>query len=273
VQPPDLAPNLLVAEQLREAFGGAKVAASAVAEEASLGDPTGWANLKGKIRLTESIASTQKPVEKDVHVCGTKAPNEEVVCGPDNGLKNVLIFLSTALPSETAPWVHDSYQASATSEVEFDQKNCIFLSHVFALRATQKLKVINSDKVGHNTNIPDFNYNRIIPELASDNSATVKATKRPSMVSCSIHPWMTAYVFASKSPYFAVTNESGEFEMKNLPAGVDLEFTVWQEKIGYPKEAKVNNENQQWKQGKIVLKLDNESDKILDIVLDAAKFR
>lgn len=270
--PPDLPPNLTKASYLSEAMGGGASAAAATAgvEQAQ---PTGWASLAGKFSLTEAVQPASIPVNKDGHVCGNSAPNEEVVCGPNGELRNVLIFLSTKIPSESEPWVHPDYTASANAEVVFDQKSCVFLSHVFPLRATQKLKIVNSDTVGHNTNIPAFSYNKIIPEKASDLFTDVKATVQPAAVSCSIHPWMNAYVFASKTPYVAVTDPQGAFEMKNLPAGVELEFTVWQEKVGYPSAAKVDGAEQTWKKGKFKLKLENNESKQLQVVFDAARFR
>ena len=37
---------------------------------------------------------------------------------------------------------------------------------------------------------------------------------------CDVHPaWMSAWVGVFSSPYFAVTDESGQFEIKNVPAG------------------------------------------------------
>ena len=36
----------------------------------------------------------------------------------------------------------------------------------------------------------------------------------PVSVSCSIHPWMKARVFCFAHPYFAITDENGNFEIK-----------------------------------------------------------
>jgi hypothetical protein len=40
-------------------------------------------------------------------------------------------------------------------------------------------------------------------------------------------------VLPRENPYFAVSQADGRFEISSLPAGVELEFQVWQEKSGY----------------------------------------
>jgi hypothetical protein len=47
---------------------------------------------------------------------------------------------------------------------------------------------------------------------------------------------MKAYVLPRKDPYFAVTDAEGKFAIKQLPAGEEIEFQLWQESAsGGPK--------------------------------------
>jgi hypothetical protein len=271
-QPPDLAANLQVATQLREAIGG-DTAASESAETKEVAEPTGWATIKGRFRLTAPITPGEFAINKDTGVCGTTAKDLSVITGPENGLKNVLVYLSTKVPSLEEPWVHPSYADQAQATVEFDQKHCVFLHHVFAMRSTQTLKVLNSDPVGHNTSINDFAYNAIIPPGGNDDNAGVKELREPASVSCSIHPWMQAFIMATPTPYYAVTDDAGNFEIKNVPAGVDLEFRVWQEKVKYVAGGSVNGANANWPKGRMKVTLANDDELNLDVVLDAAKFQ
>ena len=101
--------------------------------------------------------------------------------------------------------------------------------------------MLNSDPVGHNTNIAGGG-------TAATINATIPAAKsyamyepggespEPFAVSCSIHPWMSAQMIVRDSPYFAVTKPDGTFEIANVPAGVPLEFRVWQEKSKIPRK-------------------------------------
>lgn len=268
--PPDFAPDLQLAGKLRQAIGGDAAAAEGGPAAA---EPTGWATVKGRFRLTAPVTLPPISVTKDQAICGTTAPNPAVQLGPDNALQNVLVYLGTKLPSLEEPWVHGDYAADAEKEIPFDQKKCIFLTHVLGMRSTQKLKVLNSDNVGHNTNIPGFNYNSLIPEGSFDSQAGVRGLSEPSAVSCSIHPWMSAFVMATPHPYIAVTDEDGEFEIKNVPAGVPLEFRVWQEKVRYVTGGEVNGESANWPKGRVKVTLEPDQELALDVMLDAAKFQ
>ena len=50
---------------------------------------------------------------------------------------------------------------------------------------------------------------------------------------------MKAYILPRDNPYFAVTNDKGQFEIKDVPAGENVEFQVWQEVAGGPQIALV----------------------------------
>lgn len=205
--------------------------------DAQMAEPTGFATIKGKITLKGTPPTYAPPkVDKDENVCGGPHVHSEMVEVDGGGLKNVLLYINSNVPDDPK-WIHESYDAAKTAEVEFDQKKCVFLSHVFACRSSQKVKILNSDPVGHNTNISGGkipSFNQIIP-ANSFNMYDPKnvATPAPAGVSCSIHPWMSAYVFTRNHPYFVVTNPDGTFEIANVPAGVPLEFRVWHEAFKY----------------------------------------
>ena len=74
------------------------------------------------------------------------------------------------------------------------------------------------------------------------------------------------------SPYFAVTKADGSFEIKNIPAGVPLEFRVWQEKAGYFQDVNLNGKAEKWSKGRLKLTFQPEETKGLEVVVDAAAF-
>ena len=71
------------------------------------------------------------------------------------GLANVVVFARKTSRVKNAP--------SPTEPLVFDQKNCEFLSPVFAARVGQPIDVKNSDPIGHNTNIAGTSFNQLIP--------------------------------------------------------------------------------------------------------------
>jgi hypothetical protein len=60
----------------------------------------------------------------------------------------------------------------------------------------------------------------------------------PAAVACNIHPWMKGYVVVRQDPYVAISNDKGEFEIKNVPVGTH-EFVFWHEAKGNMRDLKI----------------------------------
>ena len=262
---------------MREALDAGVEAGAAGGGSIDLGDPTGWATLKGRFTLQGS-PPPRSPllVNKDTEVCapgGVQILDESIVVSGSGGIKDVLIWVSTELPTEDQRWEHPDYAAMKFGEVEFDQKACIFLSHVAAFRSSQRVKVLNSDSVGHNTNIDSKRGAAAANFSVPSNSFAYYEPQRPSPapipVSCSIHPWMKAWMMVCDHPYFAVTDAEGNFEIKNVPAGVELEFRVWQEAARLT-DVSVNGESTTWSKGRFPLTLSPEETREISVVVDSS---
>jgi len=249
---------------------------------ASLGEPTGWATLAGKFTMDGSLpARVVLDINKDQTVCapgGRQVFGEEIVIGPDGGIKDVLIYVSSKLPQDDPKWEHESYEAAKFGDVVFDQKGCIFLSHMATMRSTQTLRVKNSDSVPHNTNLASKrgarSDNFMVPvnkEVPYEPGAASKSG--PFSVGCNIHPWMKANMMVFDHPYFAVTKEDGTFEIPNIPAGVQLEFRVWQEAAGNLQEVTVNGKAEPWSKGKFKLELSDNDRRELNVVVNSSAFQ
>lgn len=267
---------------LRVSFGGGAAETSAAAVVAA--EPTGWATLSGTFKLNGP--PPQRPslrIEKDQEVCapgGRPVLSEElVVDSATQGIKDVVIYLSspTKFPVGDSKWEHPDYAANKEATLEFDQKNCVFLTHMFAMRSKQQAKILNSDPVGHNTNITGSGRavpsNNNIPSNAFSMYAPGGESPEPFGVACSIHPWMSARMIVRDSPYFAVTKPDGSFEIKNVPAGVPLEFRVWQEKAKFIQDVQIEGKAVKWSKGRLKLTLQPDEKKNLDVVVDAGTFK
>jgi len=190
---------------------------------------TGWATLRGQF-VFDGTPPQMAPynVTKEQGICSPdgQAPAQEtlVVDSGSGGIKNVAIYL------RDAPRVHDSAKAT-TEPVLFDQKMCLFLTHVLGVTVGQTIEIKNSDPTGHNTNIMGAKnkFNQTIPEGGSISFVPQKEEAMPAAVTCSIHPWMSAYILPRENSYYAITTKDGAFEIANVPAGEELEFQVWHE--------------------------------------------
>jgi hypothetical protein len=261
-----------------EAYRGALVAAGELAEGGEAAGPagTGWATIRGQF-VFDGTPPQMAPynVTKEHSICTVngKPPLQEtlLVDSASNGIKNVAIYL------RDASRIHDSAQPK-TDSVEFDQKHCVFLSHVLGITVGQSLEIKNSDPTGHNTNILGAGFNQLIPEGASIPYKVQKEAAVPSQVVCSIHPWMLAYLLPRKNGYFAVTDDEGRFEIANVPAGEQIEFQVWHESGAAPGNGLVgatpDTPDMKWSnRGRATLTLQADTVKEIKVVVPAGAFR
>lgn len=261
------------AKAIRDAFatgqvGGEKAAAKPMG--------TGWATIRGQFIYDGTPPEPQPSnVTKEPEVCmvGGKAPPQEtlVVDSGSKGIKNVVVFL------RDASRVHES-AAPKKDLIVFDQKQCVFLTHVVGVTVGETVNIKNSDAIGHNTNIVGTGFNPTVPGNGSVPYPVQKEVSVPYEVKCGIHPWMTAYMLQRKNGYFAVTDAQGNFEILNVPAGEPLEFQVWHESgtaagsglMGTTPDAK----DIKWtNRGRIMLTLQPDEKKEIKVVVPAKAFR
>jgi plastocyanin len=108
--------------------------------------------------------------------------------------------------------------------VVIDQRKMAFLPHVVAVQQGTTVEFLNSDPVGHNVYWPSISGNK---KLTHNLGTWPKGEKKPfqfndlgvASLLCNVHPEMSGYVVVVPTPYFAVTDKDGNFEIKNVPAG------------------------------------------------------
>ena len=108
--------------------------------------------------------------------------------------------------------------------IVIDQRKMQFIPHVVAVQQGTTVEFLNSDPVGHNVYWPSISGNK---KLAHNLGTWPKGEKKPfqfndagvASLLCNVHPEMSGYVVVTPTPYFAVTDKDGNFEIKNIPAG------------------------------------------------------
>jgi len=187
-----------------------------------LGQVVGKVVLEGTPPAARAIAVT--PDCEAAHQ-GQMPKDEMVVVGKGGELKNVVVSIKDAPPSES----------KAPSEpAVIDQKGCAYTPHVTAVRVGQKVIVKNSDALLHNVHgFPEDNAGFNFAEISKDPGRPIPAIKVPEIfrIKCDVHPWMGAWVAAFDHPYFALTGEDGTFSIKGLPDG-EYNAQAWQERFG-----------------------------------------
>jgi len=150
---------------------------------------------------------------------------EDIVTDTNGGLENVVVFIADGLGDRTFD--------PPTQPAVIEQKGCMYRPHVVAVRANQKLDVVNSDPTTHNIHpLPTNNreWNKAEPPGSTvEDSFAREEIAIP--LKCDVHPWMRSYVAVFKHPNFAVTRKGGGFDLANLPPGT-YTIEAWHEKLG-----------------------------------------
>ena len=185
--------------------------------------------LKGHVKY-DGKAPKKKRLRMDADpVCGSSHSSpvlsENFKMASDGSMAEALVYLKNV-----------SYNGSVPSEpAVLDQKGCVYMPHVFGMVAGQELLIKNSDATLHNIHsMPKVNkeFNFAMPKVVKEKKATFsKSEPDPFYIKCDVHPWMKTWVLVSDHPYFAVTDEKGNFSIDGIPAGT-YEVVCWQEKFG-----------------------------------------
>jgi plastocyanin len=199
--------------------------------------PAEAATITGKV---DFVGTPPKPMKVSMNkeaTCNTynnQHPHyvDSVVVNPNHTLKYVFVYVKSGLPANmtfTPP----------STQVTLDQQHCWYEPHVLGVMVGQPINVINSDVgVLHNIHFlpklnPPVNFGQPGPQPGSPPPSKIVTFNKPEIipVKCDVHSWMHAYVGVFPNPYFAVTNDKGEFTIKNLPPGT-YTLEAWQEQYG-----------------------------------------
>jgi hypothetical protein len=219
--------------------------------ETPAGGEDKWVTVKGRIVWDDSKGAppARKAITptKDEEVCSKDKDfktEDVIVDAKTKGVKNVVVWLAPE-PAAGGPKLKDlppfdkkdifpSLAKPSKPDVEIDQPCCRFIPHVLAAQEGQNMIIKNSAPIPHNAKWTSRENGEINPLVPSGAQFKVpdplKAERFPINVECSIHPWMKAYVWVFKNPYFAVTDDEGNFEIKNAPVlNGKLRLVMWHE--------------------------------------------
>jgi len=128
--------------------------------------------------------------------------------------------------------------AAQPAEAIIDQRDKEFIPYVTTVRVGTRVKFPNSDNIRHHVYSFSPAKTFAIP-LYKDLPPEPIVFDKPGIVAlgCNIHDWMSAYVFVSETPHFAMTGQDGWTTVKNLPAGRYV-VEVWHPRLkGTPQPA------------------------------------
>jgi plastocyanin len=180
--------------------------------------------IKGTVRFTGGpVEATKLKVTVDHAICGTSKDAEDVVVSPNMGLRNAVVSLLAPPPDA---------KLGLAPPVQIDQKECVFVPRVIVVPLGGTVEFLNSDRLLHNLHSAGADnptFNRTQPK-----GRTIPITfRKPEIIriDCDLHPWMRAWVVVAAHPFYAVTNDQGEFALPGVPPGT-YTLQVWHESLG-----------------------------------------
>jgi plastocyanin len=208
-----------------EQSSNAPAESAAPAQPATPIDPATVATVSGTVKFDGTAPKASKiDMSQDPGCKGTNEAEAVVVSGGD--LANVFVYVKDGLGSRAFDTPKDP--------VVLEQQGCKYHPHVLGVMAGQTVQIKNSDPTTHNIHpTPKDNreWNESQPPSAPAIEKTFAREEIMLPVKCNQHPWMKMYVNVVKSPFYAVTDKSGKYEIKGLPPG-DYTLAFVHEKLG-----------------------------------------
>jgi hypothetical protein len=168
------------------------------------------------------------PVTKDPQICDPDSKKtvdlERLIIGPQGGIANIVVYLKN-ISSGKAMDLPEQRR-------HLDQKRCRYIPHILLVPEDGTLSMMSSDATLHTIHMDGaatFN----LPFPFTDR-VTARTMSTPGLVHLRCnggHVWMNAEMFVAPHPYYAVTDESGNFQFTDVPPGT-YQIAAWHEGWG-----------------------------------------
>jgi len=151
--------------------------------------------------------------------------NAGTIHGKVSGVTGESVVYVESVPGKTFP--------APAEHLVMNQKGLLFVPHILAVQQGATVDFLNSDNVAHNIFWISIGGNK---KLGHNMGTWPKGEKRSFKFDnagvvpllCNVHPEMSGYIVVSPTPYFVVTDKSGEYKIENVPDGA-YSVTAWHE--------------------------------------------
>ena len=200
-------------------------AAGKKVDAATAGSIAGQVKFEGTVPAADVIRMGGD--RKCVPDAGPNPQSDALLVSADKGVKNAFVYVKDGLD---AAYTFET----PTAPAELDQKGCLYTPRVLGVRVGQAIEIVNSDPTMHNVHaLPMANreFNHGQPKQNTRLSEVFTTPEVMVRFKCDVHSWMAAWVGVVPHPYFAVTDEKGEFKLPGLPPG-SYTLEAWHERLG-----------------------------------------
>jgi hypothetical protein len=179
----------------------------------------GTVSFAGKAPAEAAIDMGSDPKCKSMNA----KPMTDDYAGNGGKVANVVVYVKNPPAGDHKP----------NGKVTLDQRGCMYSPKNFGIMVNQDLEIINSDTTLHNVHAfaKPGEFNQAMPKQGQKLTKKFKKKQTPVEIKCDVHKWMNANALVLEHPFFATTNDKGEFEIANLPDG-EYEVEAWHHKLG-----------------------------------------
>ena len=122
---------------------------------------------------------------------------------------------------------------ASTQHPVIDQKGLVFQPHVTAVQVGTTVDFLNSDSVAHNVFWTSIGGNKKLGHNLGtwpkgDRKSFKFDTPGAVPILCNVHPEMSGYLVVVPTPYFATSDQAGNYKIENVPDG-SYTVTAWHE--------------------------------------------
>jgi plastocyanin len=144
------------------------------------------------------------------------ASSAGTISGQVSGVAGASVVYVDTISGKTFP--------APTQHPVIDQKGLVFQPHLTAAQVGTTVDFLNSDSVAHNVFWTSIGGNKKL----NHNMGTWPKGERKSFkfdtpgavpILCNVHPEMSAYLVVVPTPYFATSDQAGNYKIENVPDG------------------------------------------------------
>jgi len=164
-------------------------------------------------------------IDKDPRICDPESRKtrdlERLIIGSQGGVANTVVFLKNISSGK-------AFDLPPARRF-LDQNHCRYEPHILLVPENAALQMKSSDATLHTVHMDGAaSYNLPFP---FPNQIISRDLHTPGLVNLRCnggHTWMNAEMFVAPHPYYTVTDESGEFQLTDVPPG-EYVIEAWHE--------------------------------------------
>ncbi|HLV86911.1 MAG TPA: carboxypeptidase-like regulatory domain-containing protein [Candidatus Sulfotelmatobacter sp.] len=168
------------------------------------------------------------PITKDPEICDPESHKttdlERLIIGAQGGVANTVVYLKNVTSGKAFELPEQRRH--------LDQKRCHYIPHILLVPEGATLDMMSSDATLHTIHMDGAaTFNLPFPFVGRVTSKTMSTPGVVNLRCNGGHVWMNAEMMIVTHPYYAVTDESGRFQLNDVPPGT-YQIVAWHEGWG-----------------------------------------